>query len=639
MTINKSFKLFFLFFSMFIANAHAQIIGADVFGSLPTKSMFAISPSGQFIAYRDTTNNGDAVLIVNAADFSLVKAVDVSSVNPNSMFFVDEDKLIMVITKNKRILGYRGRHEVSAAFTYNISTSKLFQLLVQGQGGLTAGQTSLGRIIAISQDKKSAYMPAYDEDSKLNLYRVSLEKKGRPRRVKKGTPDTINYFMGDNDEVIARERFNNKYNRHSVESNLSGKWKEVFVDETPYIDKGFTGVTPDKANLVMSEEGKNGLRSYYSLSLKDGSVTQRLFSHDNKGVERPITDINRVIHGVEYSGFTPTYEFFDNKLNARLAGISKALPEYTPRIVDFTKNWDNIIFYADGIENPGMYMMYKSGGLSLLTLTRPEILPETVGDITEYTYNARDGVRIPTLLTYPKGKEAKNLPAIMMPHGGPESYDKKHFDYLAQYFANRGYLVIQPQFRGSTGFGAEHTLIGRGEWGRKMQDDLTDGVKHLADTGLIDPSKVCIVGASYGGYAALAGAVFTPDLYQCVISINGVSDLPEMMSSERAQYGRNHWVIKYWDDVISGGDFDKNHLKQISPINHVEKVKAPVLLIHGEYDKVVPWSQSDDMYDELRSADKDVSFVKLLKGDHYLSTSENRIKAMEAIEAFMKKHM
>src|SRR5690606_351827 len=132
--------------------------------------------------------------------------------------------------------------------------------------------------------------------------------------------------------------------------------------------------------------------------------------------------------------------------------------------------------------------------------------------------------KIPTLLTIPKEKITvlKNLPAVIYPHGGPESHDVIRFDYLAQALAAQGYLVIQPQYRGSSGFGRQHVLAGHGEWGKKMQDDLPDAIAALSDTGLIDPTRVCIVGASYGGYAALAGGAFTPELYKCVVSINGI---------------------------------------------------------------------------------------------------------------------
>ena len=306
---------------------------------------------------------------------------------------------------------------------------------------------------------------------------------------------------------------------------------------------------------------------------------------------------------------------------------------------DYTPDWKKIIFYMDGELSSGDYVEYFNGALDIVATLRPEIPPEAVHKVEAFSFKARDGLEIPTLLTIPNGKKIENMPAIVMPHGGPASYDSKGFDYMTQYFASEGYLVIQPQFRGSTGFGREFRQAGYGEWGRKMQNDVTDAVMWLAKKGKIDSKRVCIVGASYGGYSALAGAVFTPDLYQCVVSINGVSNLDSMVSSEQTNYGDNHWVVSYWQEIISKGEFNEDHLNAISPINHVEKIKAPVLLIHGEYDEVVPINQSEDIADELEDADKKVVFITLRKGDHYLSKAENRMKALQAIGSFVKQYL
>ncbi|MDU0355239.1 YqiA/YcfP family alpha/beta fold hydrolase [Paraglaciecola aquimarina] len=283
--------------------------------------------------------------------------------------------------------------------------------------------------------------------------------------------------------------------------------------------------------------------------------------------------------------------------------------------------------------------MYAKGSLQFLAGQRPSIPRTSVNPVKVYEFNARDGMKIPTLLTIPAGKEGANLPAILMPHGGPESYDRMSFNYMAQYFASQGYLVIQPQFRGSSGFGRNHLLAGRGEWGRKMQDDLTDAVLNLSESGKINKDRVCIVGSSYGGYAALVGAVFTPNLYQCVVSVNGVSDVEEMLQEEKDTYGRNHWVVAYWQDVIAEGNVKEDHLEKISPINYVKNIKAPVLLIHGQYDKVVPIEQSENMADEMEGEDKNVTFIQLEKGDHHLSKAKNRMKALQAIHKFVKQHI
>jgi dipeptidyl aminopeptidase/acylaminoacyl peptidase len=606
---------------------------------LPSKSMLVISPSSERVAFRDTFDGEDTVKIMELNTGNLISAVNVSAVKPSNIYFIDDNTLIFIASENKRIAGFKGRHNISVAYSYDLDKNKIRQLLIQGNG-IYKGQSELGVILGVSPDKRYAYMPAYGNETDYHLYRILLKKRGKPRVHQKGSSDTIDFFLNKEGKVIARERFNNIKNRHWVESNVSGKWQTIFNHDTAYRNHSFVGVTPDRQSLVMlATQKETGRWSYYTVSLQDGEIAGPIFSKSDKDVESVITDINRVVYGVRYSGFSPSYEFFDKKLNARMSGIKNALPNNYFTIQDYTPDWNNIIFYMDGAKSSGDYLMYNRGKIEFVTSTRPQIEGNQVNEVIEYNFTARDGLNIPTLLTVPNNIAPTNLPAIIMPHGGPESYDTAGFDYLSQYFASQGFLVIQPQFRGSSGFGQAHLLAGRGQWGRKMQNDLTDAIVALANEGKINKDKLCIVGASYGGYAALAGATFTPDLYKCVVSINGVSDVEAMLKEEEDTYGGDHWVVAYWQDVISQGDLEKDHLEQISPINHVNKIKVPVLLIHGFYDKVVPRKQSEKMYDKMKNANKDVTYVSLKRGDHYLSSANNRMKAMKAISQFIEQHI
>lgn len=614
-------------------------VSAKVYAELPNISLLAISPNAKRMAYRVNKQGQDLIIAIDRESGKLIKGASLEGINPNNVYFLSDDTVILIATKNVRIGGYRGRYDASWAYAFNLENGKIHALLSQDYG-IYKGQTQLGRILGISKDKEYAYMPAYENPGSFNLYKVNLKKRRLPRIYQRGTSDTNDFFVGDDGEVLARERFSNKKNLHRIEARHDDEWVEIYREETDVISKGFYGLTPDKKHLVFrSYNYDNGRRSYYKMALKDGAISEPLFSREDKDVSHLLTDVYRIVHGVSYTGFTPEYEFFDSKLNARMKGIAKVMPNHLFRIRDYTSDWSNIVFQMDGNDTSGDYILYSQGMLEMLAPIRPNIPPEAVNSVIEYNYEARDKLNIPTLLTVPKGKKMQNLPAIIMPHGGPASHDKKGFDYMAQYFASNGYLVVQPQFRGSTGFGLAFLQAGHGEWGRKMQDDLTDAVKALTRDGKIDPKRVCIVGSSYGGYAALAGAAFTPDVYQCAVAINGVSDINEMMASEKFDHGSDHWVLAYWEDIIANGEFNDEHLAAISPINFVKQITSPVLLIHGQYDEVVPVNQSREMAEALEDEDKNVTFVELEKGDHHLSKSENRMKAMLAIEEFIKKHI
>lgn len=634
----SGFAIASLLLSAFSAYPQSVSVPSEVYGELPEKSLIAISPSANRMAYRTTSKDRDLLVAVDMVEGKLLQAASIENINPNNIYFVSENIVIFVATKNVRIGGYRGRHDSSWAYAFNIETGKIHALLEQDYG-IYKGQTRLGRILGISKDKKYAFMPAYENPGSYNLYRVSLEKRRKPRIHQKGSGDTVDFFVGNDGEVLARERYNNKSDLHRIEARHDDDWVEIYREVTDIRTKGFNGLTPDKKSLVFRTYNSDGRRAYYTMSLKDGAISEPIFIHDKMDVSGLLTDLTRTVYGVSYSGMTPAYEFFDPKLNARIKGINKALPNNWFSIRDYTPSWDNIVFYMDGELSSGDYILYSKGEISMLAQRRPKIPPEAVHAVVETEFKARDGITIPTLLTMPNGKEPTNLPTIIMPHGGPKSHDTKGFNYFAQFFASKGYLVVQPQFRGSTGFGLDFIRAGNGEWGRKMQDDLTDSVTTLAKEGLVDDERVCIVGSSYGGYAALAGATFTPDLYKCVVSINGVSDISEMMESERRDYGSDHWVISYWEKAIANGKFDDDHLDQISPINHVKNVKAPILLIHGQFDEVVPVGQSREMADELEDEDKDVTLIELKGGNHHLSKAENRMKAIKAIETFVEKHI
>lgn len=619
-------------------------IAIESYASIPEKSMFAMSPSGDRVGYRSANGGRDAYVIVDLKANKMIAGLDVSAIDPQRAYFVNESQLIFVASKFTEIPGYTGKYRVSSAFVYDTDTKEIRQLVVPGKG-VFDGQSRLGRIIGVSPDQEYVYMPLLvkrGERSKAvySLTKVSLNKKRTPQVISLGTSDTIDFFMGNDGQVLARERYNNDTNIHAIEKWVDDKWVEVFSEEVPIRVRSFVGVTADKKSLVSLSNYKNQ-DAYFTMSLDTGEISEPLFYDKTKSVASVMSDINRVVFGVRYDGFKPSYGFFDTKQEQLLTSLQKAMPENTFRLTHQNSDWSKILLYVEGNGMSGNYLIYEGGKFSALTSARPQIPGEMVHPIVETSYAARDGLNIPVLLTYPKSKlgKSKNLPAIMMPHGGPESYDKFGFNYMAQFFANKGYLVIQPQFRGSDGFGWAHKLAGRGKWGQEMQTDLTDGVKYLVEKGEVDPNRVCIVGASYGGYAAFAGTVFSPDVYKCAIAINGVSDLELMLEDEEFDAGDDHWVVAYWNRVIRSGDVSDTFLNDVSPINHVDKVSVPVLIIAGRDDKVVPYYQSRNMNTALKRADKDVTYKLIRDVGHHFRQADSRKKLLKEIDGFINEHL
>ncbi|MCU4675050.1 prolyl oligopeptidase family serine peptidase [Catenovulum sp. 2E275] len=617
----------------------------DAYAVLPQTSMFCISPDGSRYAFRYNKDNKDLLVVKEVKTGKMLRLIDITEIDPKSALFVNNNQIVLKVSSYMGMIGYRGRHNISSAFIYDIDEQDIRQLLIPGYG-IYRGQTQLGDIIGVNKKEQKLLMPAFFGDDNVqyaepvySLMQVNMNKKREPRRATKGTHDAIDFFVDEEGELLVQERYNNDSDLHRVQVRRNDEWVDIFSETVPIRKRSFVGLTPDRKNLVMLMYGEEGRSNYYTMSLADGKITGPLFANKNADVENVLTDIQRVVYGIQYSGFHPTYQFFEEKLQKTYQSIQQALPNHSFTVIDYTPDWKNILFLIQGPEVIGSYVLFANNEFQVLEVKRPEINIEDYNQIEITQYKARDGLTIPTLLTYPKNKSKEQLPTILLPHGGPRSYDRVEFDWIPQFFASRGYLVIQPQFRGSDGFGSAHINAGHGEWGGKMQDDLTDAVDHYIKTGLVNKDKVCIAGASYGGYAALAGGAFTPNKYRCVISINGVSDLEEMLDTEKYNYGSDHWVVSYWEKSLLNKKDPDEFLESISPINFAKQFKAPVLLIHSERDKVVPYEQSDDMFDELEDAGKNVKLVELEEDGHNLIYAKSRLLMLKEIDAFLNKYM
>jgi len=400
---------------------------------------------------------------------------------------------------------------------------------------------------------------------------------------------------------LARENLNDRTNVHSIDIKKKNGWKTIYEYQSDIKTHTFAGLSSDNQGIVFTRDDDDV--GYLLLSLADGSVTEikeLSLERDTTGL---IKNEHGVVVGMKYAGFTPDYKILDQEVNKRLEDIVARFEGQSVHLVDWTPDWKHLVVRVEGSSYVGDYLVFTQGKQPFkLASSRLSISGEQINPVVIENYTSRDGIEIPTLLTFPRDRATtpNNLPTVILPHGGPAAQDRMGFNYKAQALASRGFLVIQPQFRGSTGFGTKLYEAGWGEWGKGMQNDLTDAIKAFKEKGFVDSNKVCIVGSSYGGYAALAGAAFTPDLYKCAVSINGVSHLPKMLAADKKRYGKKSWVLDYWNRSILNSDFDRESLKASSPYYSADKIKVPVLLIHGEDDKIVEINQSKLMHKAIK---------------------------------------
>jgi dipeptidyl aminopeptidase/acylaminoacyl peptidase len=266
----------------------------------------------------------------------------------------------------------------------------------------------------------------------------------------------------------------------------------------------------------------------------------------------------------------------------------------------------------------------------------PELVDVPLGEVRALTFKARDGYEIPAYLTLPAHSQPAKLPLVVLPHDWPEARDETKFDPIAQFLATRGYAVLQPQFRGSAGFGEAHRKAGYRQWGGLMQDDVTDGVRAMIEQGIADPVRVCIAGIGYGGYVALAGVTFTPELYACAISIDGAANLPDLITHLRSQDWMSDATVAQLQERV--GRRDSPDLAAKSPVRAASQAKAPVLLIHGVDAAFVPVAQSREMMKAL--GDHAPHELIELPGEAlWQSDTETRSRLLREMERFLAKHL
>jgi acetyl esterase/lipase len=415
----------------------------------------------------------------------------------------------------------------------------------------------------------------------------------------------------------------------------SDKWMDLttFEGVLSEDDLDILGFSEDPNELYVNAY-HNDRRAVFKINLKDKELKKVLVHADERydvyGSLIYSHKLKKVI-GVS-GGEEADTVFFEEKFNAIKEKLKKLIPGTRNYMYEFSDDLSKFLVYSTGPTESGTYYLGQTSPLKVQALAYryKSLTPDVLSKVQRVRYKARDGLEIEAFLTLPKGRSEKKLPTLMFPHGGPIARDSEAFDYWAQFFASKGYAVLQMNFRGSAGQGYSHMKAGLKKWGKEMQDDVEDGARYLMDKGIADPDKIAIVGASYGGYAALMGTVRTPDFYKCAISVNGVSDVYELVLEHRA-FWRNYNAV---DEQIGR---DRTFLKEISPINHVDKIKAPILLIHGESDRQVEPFHSEEMHKRLQKAGKPVEYLTLPDEDHYLSIEKNRVDTFKAMDRFLDK--
>lgn len=388
----------------------------------------------------------------------------------------------------------------------------------------------------------------------------------------------------------------------------------------------------DPIKAVAFDEN-NGFNALYDLDLSTLTLGKRIFGVDGYDIDCIIADqAGNGLAGVRYTDDRPRTHWFDPRMAQIQSEIDKAVGDRQAHIISWSRDWSKLLVHVGGADRPGAYYFYapETGVMQLFARKNEKLGTKPLNPVKTIRYKARDGLEIAAVLTLPRSREAKNLPLILLPHGGPFTRDEESWSWWVQFLAERGYAVLQPNYRGSSGYGSAFAAKGEGQWGLAMQDDLNDALDWAVKQGITDPKRVCIAGASYGGYAAMRAAQRDGGKFRCAISYAGVSDLSSMMRYDSRfldHGGRKDWMKEQAPEF-----------RAVSPVHFPEQFSTPILLMHGKKDLRVQVKQSREMVEKLKAAGKEYRYVEQPLGDHHFSRQEDRLQFLKEMEAFLAKH-
>lgn len=612
------------------------LLAAEHYASKPFMSGIRISPEGTRLSYIQEDGDDTMIVIADPEDpYTPLRRVNLGNYGIAEVRWANEERLLVQV---------RSR---TFAFFRMVATTRL--MVVDTETGDTkmvdedADGFSGGGILYVEPYGRWAMVATqYDVDEYMSVRRVNLET-GEGVRIQKPKRGVWQWFVDEKGVVRGGLAIDGRkftlYKRDRPGQDLvkiKGKFEK---DEIEQIDEVYYSPLSQEAAIISNHD--DGRFAVYRFDLEAVEPAERLFANPNGDVDELLVDweTGKLI-GARYHDDRWRTHWFDEDFSKLQERVDAAFPHNDNEVLSWTRHRLKVLIHSRRADDPGLFYLFdrRAGRMHIVGTPYPAIPQDTLAPVGRVSYKARDGLEIPAYLTLPPGKEsAKGLPLILMPHGGPFARDEWVYDPQVQFLASRGYAVLQPQFRGTTGRGLAFVEAGYGQWGYKMQDDLDDGIDWLASRGTIDPDRVCIYGISYGGYAALWGAVRNPERYRCAVSMAGISDVRAMLKYDKGVFSAKRYYHS-WKEKVGGIDADKEALRAISPLYHVDKLSVPLLIGHGNRDRNVPPEQSLEMVDAMKEAGIDVESVFYKKSHHGPTDHDEMIDWLKRLEAFFAEH-
>lgn len=635
------------------ADAPATGNGPEVYFQHPRMTHASISPDGHTVVLTMAPSKTDRVRLV-ALDLATMKFTGLAGyedADVATFHWVNDHRVVFDLTDRQVAVGKLDA--ASGLFAVNTDGKSLRQLVSQYGHAFVEEGTVHSRVLPWNTDflsgigdltGDSVYVYKTEEyDLKHSDY-LRLEKLDTVRGLVseiETPPHTFSWLFDAKGELRVVRTDKANHAKLLARSADGKQWDTLGEFEHLSNDLSFFPSYIDQDGTMFVEARNDGDKvavwtfdlARHKLSDKPWLVSQ------NYDLSPDYLTVNGKLAGLRYDADAEVTQWIVPEMEALQAKVDKKLPVTVNRI-DVASRGDGhyVVVHAFSDRVPGLFFLYDVQKDKLITLgnSQPDIDSKTQARMEQVHYKARDGLDIPAWITVPHGAERKNLPLVVLVHGGPNVRGRTwDWDPEVQFLAAHGYAVLEPEFRGSTGYGEKLFKAGWKQWGLAMQDDVADGVKWAVAQGIVDPKRVCIAGASYGGYAVLEGLARDPDLYRCGVDWVGVTDLQLMYSADWSD-ASDAWKQYGMPKLIGDRVDDAAQLRATSPVNHVEKFRAPLLMAYGGKDKRVPIEHGEHFHDALKKQPgAKVDWVVYDDEGHGWRTVETRIDFWNRVAKFL----
>ncbi|NQY65751.1 MAG: S9 family peptidase [Alteromonadaceae bacterium] len=641
------FILIPLFLLSTALNAKEATIPLKHFNQMPMVKLPSISPDGKHIA--SILNQGDLTQVAifpfeDKTKMQVLLQLGGEKYRIESIDWANNERILVTVTQPLRIADWNVRVRTTHIYSAKIDGSDVFEIRKKARDTkkTTFYRYSPDLLSLLEEEPDHILVTMNDErdDNYTSVFKVNVTN-GDFEKYLPNTNRIVRWGVSYTGEVLLgvgvdkNHRVNTRY--IYTRKNVDSQWKMVKSYEA-YKTNTFDVVAYEsKTNsIIVISDYKLKKNALWRFDIASGEYELLGEAPGTLDVTSAIIRLEgkkRHVVGFRYNDNFVKRVYFDENSNKFSQQITSLFGKSNLQgsLYDWDRNKQRYIISVVSDSVPRKYYIYdkKVNKIKPWYTQFPYLARVQLAKVQPFDFEARDGMKLHGYLTLPNN--VKNPPVVLFPHGGPFSRDSQYFDPFVQMFASKGYAVLQVNFRGSTGYGNKYNTAGYHQWGKKMQTDLMDAMAWLKETKQADTDNACIVGASYGGYAALAAGYQTPDKFKCIVSIAGTANMQSTLNDWR------RWGLKnYIENAVTS---DEAELEKLSPVNHANKFKAPVLLIHGKVDTRVSYFQSKDMYDALKDAGKEVDLKLFKYGTHHLNDAVNRRDAMELMATFLEKHL